>query len=117
MAAKGAREVIQEAVTQWEGVSYHPHRYGGIEFRLGKRELGHLHGDRLLDIPFPRQVRDELILAGRVQKHHVLPESGWISFVLNAPSDVEEAISLLRRSFELAVAQKSRREGRKKIAG
>ena len=27
-------------VTSWEGVSDHSHRFGGIEFRLGRIELG-----------------------------------------------------------------------------
>jgi hypothetical protein len=115
MATKDVRLQIQDAVTGWEGVSVRPHRYGGIEFRLGKRELGHLHGDRLLDIPFSRPVRDEMVHAGRVQKHHILPESGWVSFIISVASDVDEAISLLRRSFELAVEQGSRGKERRWI--
>ncbi len=39
----------------------HPHRFGGTEYRLGKRELGHIHGDYLVDIPFPKKVRDEIM--------------------------------------------------------
>ncbi len=35
------------------------HRFGAVEFRLGRRELGHLHDDRMADLPFPRRVRDE----------------------------------------------------------
>ncbi|MEK6569772.1 MAG: luciferase family protein, partial [Bacteroidota bacterium] len=44
------------------------------------KKLGHIHGDSLLDIPFPMKVRDELVTARRVEPHHVLPKSGWISF-------------------------------------
>jgi hypothetical protein len=95
-------EKIQQTVAAWEGVSSHPHRFGGIEFRLGKRELGHLHGNYLLDIPFPWNVRNELVESGRVAPHHILPESGWISFYIRRNEDVDEAIKLLNLSFDIA---------------
>lgn len=103
-----ARQLIEETVLAWQGVSAHPHGFGGIEFRLGSRELGHLHGDVLLDAPFPTKVRDELIAAGRAQPHHVLPESGWISFRIKTAADVQAAIDLLRMSYEIALKQRSR---------
>jgi hypothetical protein len=98
----GAAERIREAVGSWEGVELGPHRFGGIEFRLGRRELGHLHGDRIADLPFPRRVRDELIAAGRARAHHVLPESGWVTFPIVEPDDVDRAIELFRLSYERA---------------
>jgi hypothetical protein len=72
-------ERIANEVLSWDGVTSASHRFGGIEFLLGKRELGHLHGDRLADLPFPSRVRDELVEAGGAKPHHVLPESGWVS--------------------------------------
>lgn len=81
-----------------------PHRYGGLEFRFGRRELGHIHGDRLVDIPFPKSVRDEIVAAGEAEPHHILPDSGWISLFLRTEGDVERAIRLLERSLSLAVA-------------
>ncbi len=65
MSISGANEIIQQAVLSWDGVAAHPHRYGGTEYRLGKREIGHIHGDSLVDIPLPKQVRDELV-SGRL---------------------------------------------------
>jgi hypothetical protein len=108
MPVSGAREEIRRAVLSWEGVTAHPHRFGGTEYRLGSREIGHIHGDYLVDIPFPTKVRNELVAAGRAQPHHVLPESGWVSFYLWEAGDVERAVELLRLSFELAANQKSR---------
>jgi|SRR5437870_3528016 len=55
MAVAGTRQRIVAAVHGWEKVEIRPHRYGGLELRLGKRELGHVHGDALVDIPFPRR--------------------------------------------------------------
>lgn len=102
---QGAGEAITKAVLAWPEVTAHPHRFGGTEFQLGKRELGHIHGDTLVDIPFPTKVRNELVAAGRAQPHHVLPESGWISFYIQQPEQVAEAIALLRHSYDLAMRQ------------
>ena len=97
-----AAKTITGAVMKWKGVSSQPHRFGGIEFRLGKRELGHLHGNFLLDVPFPMQIRNDLVAAKRVQPHHIMPKSGWVSFYIRRRADVEEAVNLLKMSFELA---------------
>ncbi len=110
MAVQDASERIRQAVSAWPGISSHPHRFGGTEYQLGRREIGHVHGDSLVDIPFPKKVRDEIVAAGRAQPHHVLPESGWVSVYLREAGDVERAIDLLRLSFELALKQKSRAE-------
>jgi predicted DNA-binding protein (MmcQ/YjbR family) len=101
-----ALDQIRQTVLGWEGVTAHQHRFGGVEFRLGKRELGHIHGDWLVDIPFPMNVRNELIASGRVRPHHVLPQSGWISFYVRKDTDVAEAIQLLHRSYDIALKQK-----------
>ncbi|MBI3579192.1 MAG: DUF5519 family protein [Ignavibacteriales bacterium] len=102
MTLQSASEKIISAALTWEGVTTHPHRFGGTEFRLGKRELGHIHGNGLLDVPFPLNIRNELVAAGRVQPHHVLPKSGWVSFYIRETSDVEKGIELLRLSYEIA---------------
>ncbi len=107
MAVRGAGDRIREAALAWDSVTAHPHRFGGVEFRVGRREIGHVHGDRLVDIPFPTKVRNEIVAAGLAEPHHVLPESGWISFYIRASDDVDKAIALLRRSYELAIHQQS----------
>jgi len=113
MPVRSANEQITQAVLNWEGVSAHPHRFGGTEYRIGRREIGHIHGNHLVDIPFPTKVRDEVVAAGRAQAHHILPDSGWVSFFIQEVTDVERAIELLRQSFELAANQKTRRSRRK----
>src|SRR5580693_2698327 len=102
MSVRGAQRRIVEAAGQWADVEIKPHRYGGLEFRLGKRELGHIHGDALVDIPFPKAVRNEIVAAGQAEPHHILPNSGWVSLFLKSEEDVETAIALLERSFQLA---------------
>ena len=106
MSVKGAQARITQAVTSWEGVTVAPHRFGGVEYVIGKREVGHIHGDHMVDIPFPKKVRDELVAAGRAQPHHILLETGWVSFYLRQEDDVEKAIALLKESYEIAQKQK-----------
>lgn len=98
MATRGNR--IESVVSEWPGVDVVPHRFGGREFRLGERELGHLHGDRLLDLPFPVRIRKQLVAAGRAAVHHIRPETGWVSFYIRTAADVPAAIELLRLNYE-----------------
>src|SRR5436305_11523486 len=105
MPVQGAGESIRAAVLAWTGVSAHPHQFGGTEYRIGNREIGHIHGDDLVDIPLPTRVRDELVAAGRAEPHHILPNSGWITFRLHQPDDVAAAIELFRLSYDAAVRQ------------
>lgn len=108
MPIRGASKQIVETLLKWEGIETHPHRFGGTEFRIGKREIGHIHGDSLVDIPFPKKIHDEIVAAGEAQPHHILPESGWVSFYLREENDVRKAIELLRRSYQIALEQKSK---------
>jgi len=108
MPVRNAKKRITEAVTSWGEITLAPHRFGGTAFLLGKRELGHIHGDRLVDIPFPKPVRDELVSTGQAEPHHILPDSGWISFFLKSEADIDHAINLMRTSFDLARARKEK---------
>lgn len=111
----GAGARIRAVVGAWEGVTVQPHRFGGTEFRLGRRELGHVHGDRIADLPFPRRIRDELISAGRARPHHVLPDTGWVTVALGEPRDVDGAIELFRLSYERA--DRARRSRQSAVPG
>ena len=106
MSVRGASKQLVETLLTWQGIETHPHRFGGTEFRIGKREIGHIHGDTLVDIPFPKKIRDEIVAAKEAEPHHILPETGWVSFYLREEADVERAIALLKRSYEIALKQK-----------
>ncbi|EFW92671.1 hypothetical protein ZOD2009_07374 [Haladaptatus paucihalophilus DX253] len=86
-------------VSEWDGVEIGEHRFGGTEFTLGPREIGHVHEWGILDIAFPRRVRDELVAAGRTEPHHIYPESGWTTFHVGDSDDVADARWLLRLSY------------------
>jgi hypothetical protein len=103
-----ALDAIRAEVLGWTGVTEEPHRFGGVEFRLGKRELGHLHGDYLADLPFPVRVREELVAHGRAMPHHILPQSGWISYPIRDASAIPGAIDLFRLAYERATAKRGK---------
>ena len=83
-------EEIQKEILSWPNVTAEPHRFGGIEFRVNKRELGHIHGESLADLPFPMKTRNDLVNSGRVSPHHVLPKSGWVSYWINQDKGQQE---------------------------
>ena len=65
-------------------------------FHCGK-ETGHIHGNGLLDCFVGRENRDSLLRASAgVTAHHVFPRSGWVSFFVRSPEDVERAIELIQ---------------------
>jgi len=94
---------IEREVGSWDGVTTHQHRFGGLSFRLGRRELGHLHGERWADLAFHKRVRDMLVETGRAQPHHVLPHTGWVSKQIRNEDDVREVIELFRLGYERAL--------------
>lgn len=108
MTIRGASKQIVDTLLTWDGMEAHPHRFGGTEFRIGRREIGHIHGDVLVDIPFPKKVRDEIVAAREAEPHHILPETGWVSFYLHDEGDIERAIALLKRSYDVALKQKNK---------
>jgi luciferase-like monooxygenase len=97
-----AKEAMIREIASWPGVSVRDHRFGGVEFKVGRRELGHLHGT-IADLPFPRQVRDELIAAGRARPHHVLPDSGWITVPMRTAPEMANVTDLFRQNYNRAV--------------
>jgi hypothetical protein len=103
------RETIEREVTGWPGVEEKRHRFGGVEFRVNGHEIGHLHGDRLADLPFPVRMRKELVEAGEAQPHHVLPQTGWVSYRIRGDEDVAGALDLFRRNYERLTARKGAR--------
>jgi len=91
-------KALVDEVSVWPGVTSHEHRFGGTEFRVGEREIGHVHWFGIVDIPFTVRLRDALIAAGRAEQHHFVPDSGWTTVRLSEHG-AENARSLLRLSY------------------
>jgi Family of unknown function (DUF5519) len=102
------RESIEREVASWEGVTVHPHRFGGVEFRVGKRELGHLH-ETWADLPFTARIREMLVETGRAEPHK-FGVNGWVSRDLD-----DEVIALFRLSYERALVAQNVRASRDQL--
>jgi hypothetical protein len=103
-STRSASERITAEATSWPGVEAGMGERGAFGFRVGRREIGHLHGDRVLHIGFPKAVWHELFDAGRIGYHPVFPgKPGYGSRALESDDDVDDAIALLRLNYERAV--------------
>jgi hypothetical protein len=102
---------LTNQLSSWPEVSVHPHRFGGREFRFRSAEIGHVHVGGIVDIPFPRSIRDELLKNGLAQNHHWVPNSGWITFHIQKSGDLNRALWLMRLSY-LRYALKSANDPR-----
>ena len=95
-ARLAAMEALEARVLALPGVRLRVHRLGGTEFVQNGRELGHLHGNGLLDARLAREAAEALVAAGTVRAHHLFPpRSGWISFQLETAADVPRALEIL----------------------
>lgn len=97
---------VRETVASRKGIQVNPHRFGGQEFRWGRVEIGHLHNMGIVDIPFTVKVREKLVQAGLANHHHILPDSGWVTFRIVSQSDVQIALDLLELSLSLKRARR-----------
>ena len=99
-------ERITEEVTSWPGVVAGPGRRGEFAFRLGRREIGHLHGDHAAHFSFPKGVGIALREEGRVVDHPVFPDKpGPAARAIQDEADVRDVIDLLRLNYDRAVAR------------
>jgi hypothetical protein len=106
MSEQRASERITEVVTSWPGVEAGPGRRGEFSFRLGRRELGHLHGDWAAHFGFPKQVWTELFDQGRIDYHPVFPgKPGYGSRAIETEADVDDVIALMRLNYDRIVAR------------
>jgi hypothetical protein len=94
----GAR--LAAVLKHWPDMDVLPHGYGGVEFRVGIREIGHVHVSGVADLLVTVRMRRDLVAAGRAQAHHTLPRSGWISFRLRSENDIPAVVELFRLNYE-----------------
>jgi hypothetical protein len=98
-------EAITEEVTSWQGVTAGPGRRGEFAFKVGGREIGHLHGDHSAHFWFPRQMWLELFDAGRITHHPVFPgKQGPAARRISDDRDVSDVIELMRLGYDRVVS-------------
>jgi len=106
-----ASQSIVAEVTTWPGVTAGRGERGELWFRLGRREIGHLHGDSAAHFGFPRHVWIDLRKQGRIERHPFFPDSvGPAARGIHSADDVRDVIALLRLNYERLAALRRPRE-------
>jgi len=101
-----ASQQITDEVTSWPGVEAGPGRRGEFAFRLGRREIGHLHGDHAAHFSFPKDVWAELREQGRIVDHPVFPgKVGPAARRIEDEADVRDVILLMRLNYDRVAAR------------
>jgi hypothetical protein len=104
--ARTASELITDEVTSWPGVEAGPGRRGEFAFHVGRRELGHLHGDHAAHFSFSKAVGEQLRAEGRVVDHPVFPgKPALAARRIGDDEDVRDVIALMRLNYDRAVAR------------
>jgi hypothetical protein len=105
VSAQRPSERILEEVAAWPGVETTHGRKGELAFRVGRRELGHLHGDHTVHLAFPEDVWLGLRQQNRIAEHPVFPgKPGPAVRRIEDDADVGDVIELLRLNYDRIVA-------------
>ena len=91
---------IRREVASWPDVRMEAHGAAIVFFFVGRREIGHLHGSRMADLPFPVRIREQLVAEGKADLHYLHPKSGWITRYIRGEQDVEAVTQLFRLNYE-----------------
>ena len=101
-----ASQRITQEVTSWPGVEAGPGRRGEFAFTVGRRQIGHLHGDHAAHFSFPKQLWAMLYEEGRIVHHPVFPgKEGPAARRIEDEDDVHDVIALLRLNYDRVVAR------------
>ena len=83
-----------------------PGRRGEFAFKVGRRELGHLHGDRSAHFFFSKELWHELSGEDRITDHPVFPgKIGPAARRIDSQDDVEDVIAMMRLNYERIAAR------------
>ena len=101
---EGANDRITEEVTSWPGVEAGVGKRGEWGFTVGRREIGHLHGDHAAHFGFPKDLWNELYAQERIDYHPVFPgKPGFGARRIETEDDVQDVIAILRINYDRVV--------------
>lgn len=108
---RSASQQITDEVTSWPGVEAGYGRRGEWAFTVGRREIGHLHGDHAAHFVFPKDVWAELSADGRITDHPVFPgRIGPGARRIEDQADVDDVITLMRLNYDRIAARQAARD-------
>jgi luciferase-like monooxygenase len=99
---------IEREVLRWPGVTSEPGRFGATSFRYGKREIGHIHRDRIADLPVTTEMREIILSKGRARPHRA-GVKGYISYPIEDQEDVSVVLEILGWNYDRAKEAAERR--------
>jgi hypothetical protein len=92
---------IADEVASWPGIEVDTDEPGERAFKLGRREIGHLHGEHVAHFSFPKQTWAELMEQHRIEPHPVFPDKrGPAARRIDTDDDVRDVITLLRLNYD-----------------
>jgi len=99
---------VEREVLIWPGTTSEPGRFDSVAFRYGKREIGHVHRDRIADLPVTAEAREDVLAKGRARPHRA-GSKGYISYPMENQEDVAAVLEILGWNYDRARAAADRR--------
>jgi hypothetical protein len=99
---------VEQEVLGWPGTTSESGRFHSVAFRYGKREIGHVHRDRIADLPVTPEMREEVLAKGRAKPHRA-GSKGYISYPVEDNEDISAVLDILGLNYERAKAAADRR--------
>jgi hypothetical protein len=93
-----AERIIAEALS-WPGVTRSDGEFGSVMLCVGRRELGHLHGDAVADVPLPPEPAAPSVDDAAAGER----DSGWVRIPLDTEEGVQQTLALLHSNYELPI--------------
>jgi hypothetical protein len=101
IAISTAHDQITEEVTAWPGVDAGTGSRGEWAFKVGRHEIGHIHGNHSAHFFFPKDVWAGLFDEGRIGYHPVFPDrKGPAARRIETDADVRDVIAMMRLNYE-----------------
>jgi len=92
------KKIIQ-MVTDWPEIEKRTHLYGGTEFVIFNKNIGHIHGNGILDLPFRHTLREKLMQRGMADLHPFANKMQWLSIRVSSIEDIVKARKMLLISY------------------
>lgn len=89
----------EQEMLRWPGVTSAPGRFGAVAFTYEKRKSGHIHHDRIADLPVTPEMREDLLKGGGARPHRA-GAKGYISYPIRDQEDVSAVIEILGRNYD-----------------
>lgn len=93
-------EELRQRILALSGVTERPN--AGIHedaFFVGRTMFMHIHGRGHCDIRLSADEQRRVLEEGKAQRHRWAPEAGYVTFIVNAEADLEQALELIRMSY------------------